>query len=111
MMETFQKMDFLLLYDANSSKSPDFPCQICKHFDLEGLVESECLAEFRFRKRDIPLLSQAMRLLDSYTCEQGTVWEGSEGLCLLLAGGLPYPCRYRDLIHRFDRTVPEIITL
>ena len=40
--------EFLLLYDANSSKNPDFPCQNFQHFDLEALDESECLAEFRF---------------------------------------------------------------
>lgn len=99
--------EFLLLYDANNSKNPDFPYQNYEHFDLEELDESECLAEFRFRKRDIPLLAEAMRLPDSYTCEQGTVCDGIEGLCLLLRR-LAYPCRYSDLIHRFGRPVPEI---
>ena len=65
--------EFLLLYDANNSKNPDFPYHNYEHFDLEELDESECLAEFRFRKRDIPLLAEAMRLPDSYICEQGTV--------------------------------------
>ena len=62
-----------------------------------------------FSKKGHTSSLQAMSLLDSCTCEQGirTVWEGIEGLCLLL-GRLPYPCRYRDLIHRFDRTVPEV---
>ena len=99
--------EFLLLYDANSSKNPDFPHQNYEHFDLEELDESECLAEFRFQKRDIPVLAEAMRLPDSYTCEQGTVCDGIEGLCLLLRR-LAYPCRYSDLIHRFGRPVPEI---
>lgn len=99
--------EFLLLYDANNSKNPDFPYHNYEHFDLEELDESECLAEFRFRKRDIPLLAEAMRLPDSYICEQGTVCDGIEGLCLLLRR-LAYPCRYSDLIHRFGRPVPEI---
>ena len=30
-----------------------------------------------------------------------------EGLCILLRR-LAYPCRYSDLVQRFDRTVPEI---
>ena len=42
--------EFLLLYDVNSSKNPDFPYQNYEHFDLEELDESECLAEFRFRR-------------------------------------------------------------
>ena len=48
-----------------------------------------------------------MRLHESYTCEQGTVCEEIEGLCLLLRR-LAYPCKYSDLIHRFGRPVPEI---
>jgi len=39
--------EFLLLYDANSSKNPDFPYQNYEHFDLQEFNESECLAEFR----------------------------------------------------------------
>ena len=49
--------EFLLLYDVNNSKNPDFPYQNYEHFDLEELDESECLAEFHFRKRDIPILA------------------------------------------------------
>ena len=75
--------EFLLLFDANSSKNPDFPYQNYEHFDLDGLDESECLAECRFRKRDLPILAEVMGLPDSYTCEQGTVCDGIEGLCLL----------------------------
>ncbi|PFX24965.1 Protein PRY1 [Stylophora pistillata] len=99
--------EFLLLYDANTSKNLDYPYQNYEHFDPEGLDESECLAEFRFRKRDIPVLVDAMGLPDSYTCEQGTVCDGIEGLCLLLRR-LAYPCRCSDLIHRFGRPVPAI---
>ena len=99
--------EFLLLYDANISKNLDYPYQNYEDFDLEGLGESECLAEFRFRKRDIPILADVMGLPDSYRCEQGTVCDGIEGLCLLLRR-LAYPCRYSDLIHRFGRPVPEI---
>ena len=54
--------EFLLLYDVNRSKNPDFPYQNYEHFDLERLDESECLAEFRFRKSDIPVLKEAMGL-------------------------------------------------
>ena len=98
--------EFLLLYDANISKNLDYPYQNNEHFDMEGLDESECLAEFRLRKRDIPI-PYVMRLPDSYRCDQGTVCDGIEGLCLLLRR-LAYPCRYSDLIHRFGRPVPEI---
>ena len=69
--------EFLLLYDVNRSKNLDFPYQNYKHFDLERLDESECLAEFRFRKSDVPaVLKEAMGLPDSCTCEQGTLETG-----------------------------------
>ena len=99
--------EFLLLYDVNRSKNPDFPYQNYENFDLERLDESECLAEFRFRKSDIPVLKQVMGLPDSYTCKQGTVCHAIEGLFLLLRR-LAYPCRYSDLIHRFGCPVPEL---
>ena len=69
--------EFLLLYDVNRSKNPDFPYQNYEHFDLERLDESECLAEFCFRKSDVPdVLKEAMGLPDSCTCEQGTLETG-----------------------------------
>ena len=70
--------EFLLSYDANTSKNPDFPYQYYGHFDLEELDDSECLAEFRFRKRDIPVLAEEMGLPDSYACQQGTVCDGKK---------------------------------
>ena len=58
--------EFLLLYNVNRSKNPDIPYQNYEHFDL--------LAEFRFRKSDVPaVLKEAMGLPDSYTREQGTL--------------------------------------
>ena len=48
------KDEFLLLYDANTSKNPDFPCDCYGSFDLNELDESEFLAEFRFHKMVFP---------------------------------------------------------
>ena len=45
--------EFLSLYDLYSSTNPDFPYHIYPAFDHDELDESECLAKFRFRKRDI----------------------------------------------------------
>ena len=82
-MATFRKVREWLLtsfddddISEDESKNPDFPYQNYKHFDLERLDESEFLAEFRFRKSDMPVLKEAMGLLDSYTCEQGTLETG-----------------------------------
>ena len=62
--------EFLLFYDADISKNLGYPYQNYEHFDLEGLDESECLAEFRFQKKDITILADVMGLPNSYTCEQ-----------------------------------------
>jgi len=68
---------------------------------------SECRAEFRVDKEDIPLLVDALGVPDHFRCPQGTVCSGQEGLCLLLRR-LAYPCRYHDCIYRFARPVPEL---
>ena len=46
--------EFVLLYDANTSKNPDFSYDCYGKFDLDEMDDSECLAEFRFHKSDIP---------------------------------------------------------
>ena len=75
--------------------------------NVEEMEDSECVADFRFHKSDIPLLAETLQLPDSFTCYQGTVYDGIEGLCLLLRR-TAYPCRYSDLIQRFGRPVPEL---
>ena len=53
--------DFVLLYELYSSTNPDFP-YMCPAFHLDELDESECLAEFRFRKRDIVALRDVFQI-------------------------------------------------
>ena len=48
--------EFLLLYDVNISKNPDFPNESYGKFDLNDVEDSECLSEFHFRKCDLPVL-------------------------------------------------------
>lgn len=99
--------EFVLLYDANTSKNPDFPYDCYGKFDLDEMDDSECLAEFRFHKSDIPELLDALQLPQSFTCQQGTICDGVEALCITLRR-FSYPCRYSDLIPRFGRPVPEL---
>ena len=99
--------EFLLLYDANTSKNPDFPYDCYGKFDLDEMDNSECLAEFRFHKSDIPVLFDALQLPQVFTCQQGTICDGIEGFCITLRR-FAYPCRYSDLIPRFGRPVPEL---
>ena len=52
--------DFLLLYDYNKSSNLDLRYDQYPFFDLDDMEDCECLAEFRVRKRDIPLLQEAL---------------------------------------------------
>ena len=54
--------EFILLYEQYFSRNPDFPYHGYPDFHLEEVDESECLAEFRFRKRDIVALSDVLQI-------------------------------------------------
>ena len=99
--------EFILLYEANISKNPEFPYDEYERFDLQEMDDAECKAEFRFAKMDIPLLAEALGIPEKFICHQGTRSEGIEGLCMLLKR-LTYPCRYSDSIPRFGWPVPVL---
>ena len=69
--------------------------------------DSECLVEFRVRKKDVNLLGEVLQLPQRFCCQQRSVCDGIEGLCILLRR-LAYPCRYGDMIQRFARPVPVL---
>ena len=88
-------------------KNPDFSYENYDRLDLNDMNDSECLAEFRVKKRDLPILAEALQIPDSFTCSQRSVVSGMEGLCILLRR-LAYPCRYSDIIPRFGLPVPVL---
>ena len=47
--------EFLVLSDLFEWKNPCFPYEDYSTFNLNEMTESECLSEFRFGKRDIPM--------------------------------------------------------
>ena len=55
--------EFLLLYDLQSTNLD----LLYDHFDFDVLENDESLSEFRFRKQDIPLLAEVLRLPDLIT--------------------------------------------
>ena len=63
--------ELLLLYEEYSPKNPDF----CYEFSLDDINDAECLAEFRFRKHDLPLLAEVLQIRDSFTCYQRTAYQ------------------------------------
>jgi len=101
--------EFVLLFETYYSRNPEFPYGSYSRFKLEEMQESQCLSEFRVRKQDVHVLAEALQIPAVIRCEQRTVCDGVEALCMLLKR-LSYPCRYSDMIHRFGRPVPEIIT-
>ena len=62
--------EFLLLSDINKSDNLDLPYKNYENFDLDLLEDDECVSEFRFHKRDIPLLAEALQIPESITCYQ-----------------------------------------
>ncbi|CAH3195552.1 unnamed protein product [Porites evermanni] len=99
--------ELLILYEEYWPKNPDFCYENYERFSLDDMNDAECLAEFRFRKHDLPLLAEVLQIPDSFTCSQRTVTSGMEGLCVLLRR-LSYPCRFSDIIPRFGRPVPVL---
>ena len=95
-----------LLYDLYSPQHLDLPCDLYPHFDFQNRTEDECVARISVQETtDVPRLSQALRIPDVIICHQGTICEGTEGLCMLLKR-LCYPCRYSDMVHLFAKPVP-----
>ena len=101
------EMEFLPLYDLNTSENLEFPYDSYDQFNLDDIDEAECIAEFRFEKRHILQLEEVLQIPALLKCDQRSVFTGTEGLCLLLKR-LAYPCRYSDLIYRFGRPVPVL---
>ena len=87
--------EFLLLFDVNKSDNLDLPYKNYESFDLDLLEDDECVSEFRFHKRDIPLLAEALQIPESITCYQRSVCDGVDALCIVLKR-LAYLCRYLD---------------
>ena len=100
-------VEFLVLFENYASKNPEFAYDYYTRFELENMQNNECLAEFRVKKEDVPVLVEALQIPETVRCEQCSVCGGIEGLCLLLRR-LAYPCRYSDMIPHFGRPVPEI---
>ena len=89
--------EFVLLYDAYQSKNPDFNYQQYDPFNLDNIDSAECKAEFHIEKADLPRLAEALQLPPTFHCQQRTVFDSMEGLCMFLKR-VCYPCRYS--VHR-----------
>ena len=72
-----------MLYEEHFSKNPEFPYDQYELFDMDAMADTECKAEFQFRKTDIPLLAEALNIPETFVCHQGTTSAPEiEGLCV-----------------------------
>ena len=64
--------ELLLLYEEFSPKNPDFSYENYGRLDLQDINDSECLAEFRVKKRDLPffLLKHSKYLTVSHAVKE-----------------------------------------
>ena len=68
--------EFLVLSDLFEWKNPCFPYEDHSTFNLDEMTESECLSEFRFRKKAI--LADVLGIPETIRCEQGSTCDGLE---------------------------------
>ena len=99
--------EFVLLYDLNSTKNPDFPYWKYEKFDLDLMTDDECKAEFRFLKNDIYFLQQALPIPNRIVCYNRVVVQGAEATCILLKR-YAYPTRFGDMVPRCGRSAPQL---
>ena len=95
--------EFLVLWESCRSKNPDFPHSSYARFDLENIDETECLAEFRVQKQDIPVLANVLQLPMNIRCQQRTICDRIEGLCMLFRYDQPIwkTCLYGNSTSEF----------
>ena len=98
---------FVLLYDANTSKNPDLPYWKYDRFDLDELGNDQCKTEFRFYKNDIFKLAEYLQLPDEIVTYNGLVVGSIPALCIYLKR-FTYPCRYGHMVSHFARPAPEL---
>lgn len=99
--------EFIMLYDINKSRNPDFPYWNYDVFDLDKLSDDECNANFRFLKNDIYNLVEVLEIPNVVRCSNRQIIDPVEALCILLRR-LAYPCRFGDIVPIFGRSVPEL---
>ena len=75
--------------------------------DLDRLDDSECVANFRFNKRDIYNLKDKLQIPEDVICYNRTRVDGIEAFCVFL-NRFAYPIRYGTMIPLFGRSVPEL---
>ena len=98
--------EFMLLYDYNLSREI-YPYWRYERFNLDSYDDGQCLTEFRFLRRDLETLADALQIPEKIVCPQRTICWKIEGLCIFLKR-VAYPCRYTDMVPHFGRNPTEL---
>ena len=101
--------EFILLYEACMPQNASYRMQNASYgkFSIVNKDPAERKADFRVEKGDIPIFVEALRVPPIFKCANGTISDGTEGLCVVLKR-FAYPCRYSDMIPIFGRSVSEL---
>ncbi|EGZ22266.1 hypothetical protein PHYSODRAFT_489016 [Phytophthora sojae] len=100
------------LLSARTSSTSNVPRSISygDRFNINALNDYETRFYFRFWKRDLFRLFEALRLDSSYKLPNRAVFSGFEGFCILLRR-MAYPGRYGDLSRFFGRSAPIVCVI
>ena len=90
----FSDREFVLLYDAYHG--PKIPTLITSNMTRSISITS-IQPNVKQSSADPPPLAEALQLPPTFRCQQRTVFDSTEGLCMLLKR-VSYPCRYSDMI-------------
>jgi len=87
-MATFKETGEILLASLSSNIVEDnnleFPYYNYPSSNFQSKTEAECRAKFSVEKQHIPVVEGILQIPQFFVCDQGTVCEGTEGLCMLL---------------------------
>ena len=64
------------------SRNPNFRFDKYSRFDLDNMSEAEYKAEFRFDKKGLPVLAEALQIRPSFKLNMGSIVDGMGGLCM-----------------------------
>ena len=97
----------MLLYEENTSENLDFLYDDYPRFNLQEKNEADCKGNFRDEKQ-ISRLVDVLEMPAVCKCDQGTICERIDGLCILLKR-LSFPCRFSDMIP--ETCDPILVTI
>jgi len=100
--------EFLAMYEI-TTKRKQHPYKQYERIEdgFDAISPEDFETEVRFGITDLPLLLRALAIPEIFTCANGSVCSGAEGLLILLKR-FSYRCRLLDMIPRFGRSVHEM---